>query len=235
MIERSGQERPDPMRQSLVLLIRGGPVGVKTTVTEKGPANSKSVHDTPSETHAERGIVLIDGPDGFAVSMTPHAAQQTAERLAASAQEARKQAGVFEGEHAQLPSTTPYALIVVDDAPVLKNACDILADAGFRFFNAEHAGAAIAVLEANSPNITLLFTDVEMPGNMNGFALARHVARQWPEIEIVVASGRRRPTSNEMPTNATFIEKPFSGSVVRHHLQLVLPEGKLPRQLLRPV
>lgn len=85
--------------------------------------------------------------------------------------------------------TTPYALVVDDDPLVLLVACDILEGAGFRFFEANNSAQAMGVLARNGHLVTLLFTDVEMPGDCNGFALARHVAAQWPEIEIVVASG----------------------------------------------
>jgi DNA-binding NtrC family response regulator len=128
-------------------------------------------------------------------------------------------------------STIPYALVVDDDALVLINSCDILEEAGFRFYEAGSGDEAKAVLEARGDSITLLFTDVEMPGKTNGFALAHHVAERWPEIEIIVASGRVKPEAGDMPEKATFISKPFSAQVVHDHLRETLPDGKQPAPL----
>jgi len=125
----------------------------------------------------------------------------------------------------------PYALVVDDDALVLMNSCDIIEEAGFRFYEAGSGDEATAVLEDYGANITLLFTDVEMPGEINGFALAHHVAERWPEIEIVVASGRIEPKPGDMPDKATFISKPFSAQVVHEHLREKLPDGKQPDPL----
>ncbi len=86
-------------------------------------------------------------------------------------------------------STDPYALIVDDDPIILMDLDGILSDAGFRCVEADHGDAALAMLPGHADSITLLFSDVEMPGGTNGFALARHVASTYPWIEIVIASG----------------------------------------------
>jgi len=133
------------------------------------------------------------------------------------------------------PSTAPYALVVDDDPLILMHACDILEDAGFRFFEAGDGDAARTLLSEHAASVTLLFTDVEMPGTMNGFQLAHHVAEQWPEIAIVVASGRITPAQGDMPDGATFISKPFSADVVHNHLRELLPDGKKPEPLRQAV
>lgn len=130
-------------------------------------------------------------------------------------------------------STVPYA-IAVDDEPATRiYAASILEDAGFRSLEAGTGKEALAVLLANADNVILLFTNVEMPGGMNGFELARLVAERWPEIEIVVASGHISPTPGDMPDKATFIAKPFSEQVVLEHLRNTLPDGKKPTPLKR--
>lgn len=128
-------------------------------------------------------------------------------------------------------STAPYALAVDDDPLLLMSTCDILEDAGFRCHSADHGDAAKAMLPEHAENITLLFSDVEMPGDTNGFALARHVDEHWPWIEIVIASGRIKPEPGEMPEKATFIGKPFSAAIVHEHLRAKLPDGKKPEPL----
>lgn len=132
-------------------------------------------------------------------------------------------------------STVPYALVVDDDALILLDASDILERAGFRLHEASSGDDAKALLAIHAENIILLFSDVEMPGETNGFALARHVAEQWPWIEIVIASGRIQPEPGDMPDKATFIRKPFNDSMVRDHLLEILPDQKQPEPLRRAV
>lgn len=128
-------------------------------------------------------------------------------------------------------STDSYALVVDDDALVLMSSCDILEEARFRSFEAGSGDEAKALLDDHGDGITLLFTDVEMPGDTNGFMLAHYAAERWPEIEIVVASGRIQPEPGDMPDKATFISKPFNAQVVHDHLREKLPDGKKPDPL----
>jgi len=128
-------------------------------------------------------------------------------------------------------STKPFALAVDDDPIILMDVSAILEDAGFRCHEAVDGDAALRLLAGQADGVTLLFSDVEMPGSIDGFALARHVAKEWPWIEIVIASGRIVPEPGNMPDRATFISKPFSAAVVREHLRETLPEGKQPEPL----
>jgi CheY-like chemotaxis protein len=128
-------------------------------------------------------------------------------------------------------SNTPYALVVDDDDHVRMLACDILEDAGFRTLDAATGDDAIGILREHGDEIVLLFSDVEMPGRLDGFALARETARLWPGISIVVASGRRSPEPGEMPEHARFLSKPFSAQMVYDHLKEILPDGRKPEPL----
>jgi DNA-binding NtrC family response regulator len=130
-------------------------------------------------------------------------------------------------------STIPYALVVDDDAMILLHACDILEEAGFRFYEAGTGDEAKALLANHAEAVVLLFSDVEMPGNTDGFALARHVAETWPWIEIVIASGQVKPQPGDMPDKATFLNKPFNNQSVMEHLRDKLPDGKKPEPLKR--
>lgn len=131
------------------------------------------------------------------------------------------------------PSTVPIALVADDDPLVRMVACDILEDAGFRTLEASSGDEAVTVLEGNHRSVVLLFSDVEMPGRRDGFALARETARRWPQISIVVASGRVRPGPDDMPAHARFIPKPFSADMVYEHLKEILPDGQKPEPLKR--
>ncbi|MBW6533175.1 response regulator [Sphingomonas sp. RRHST34] len=132
-------------------------------------------------------------------------------------------------------STDPNALIVDDDPIILMDLDGILSDAGFRCVEADNGDDAKALLPGQAHSITLLFSDVEMPGGTDGFALARHVSSSYPWIEIVIASGRIKPEPGDMPENATFLGKPFSARMVHEHLRERLPDGKKPEPLKQAV
>lgn len=128
-------------------------------------------------------------------------------------------------------SDAPIALVVDDDMMILMDACDILAEAGFGVREAQDVEEALNHLEELEDQITLLFTDVQMPGARNGFDLAREVAERWPEIGILVASGNLQPKDGDLPERAMFIGKPFSASVIQGRVRELLPDGKLPEPL----
>ena len=128
---------------------------------------------------------------------------------------------------------SPSALVVDDDILIRMDAMEILEQAGFRVLDAAHGDAAFDLLKMQHPEIALLFTDVQMPGQLDGFALARKVAICWPHISIVVASGQVSPGPNSMPEKARFIAKPFSANLVHAHLQEILPDGMKPEPLKR--
>lgn len=104
----------------------------------------------------------------------------------------------------------PFALVVDDDVLILMDASEILADAGFRPLEAGDADDAEALLIEYADEIVLLFTDVQMPGKRDGFALARMTAERWPSIGILVASGLADPDPGLMPDGAVFLRKPFT-------------------------
>lgn len=128
-------------------------------------------------------------------------------------------------------STVPYALAVDDEPLILMDISDILEDAGFRTYEADSGDAAILMLPEYAHTITLLFSDVDMPGDTNGFALARHVAENYPWIEIVIGSGRVSPEAGDLPEKATFLSKPFNAQMILGHLRETLPDGKKPEPL----
>lgn len=125
----------------------------------------------------------------------------------------------------------PYALVVDDDGFIRMDAMDILAEAGFRTFEASDGDKAVALLSREHALIVLLFTDVQMPGSRDGFAVARETASRWPHIAIVVASGQVQPGPGDMPEGARFIGKPFTADMVHDHLREILPDGQKPEPL----
>jgi two-component system, response regulator PdtaR len=102
----------------------------------------------------------------------------------------------------------PMALVVDDEALLRLYAAGVLEDHGFKVVEAENAAAALNVLEANS-NVRLLFTDIQMPGKLNGMDLAREVHARWPDVLLVITSGQTRPNPADIPDDGRFIEKPY--------------------------
>jgi CheY-like chemotaxis protein len=111
-------------------------------------------------------------------------------------------------------------LIVEDEALVRALGVGIFADAGFRVIEAMNSDEALELLEADS-EVQLLFTDVNMPGTIDGLALARQVRDRWPHIGIIVVSGQVTPKPQELPAGCRFHRKPYDpNTVVRHAREL---------------
>jgi two-component system, response regulator PdtaR len=115
-----------------------------------------------------------------------------------------------------MTSRHPVILIVEDEALVRLSAVGMLEDAGFRMIEAVNSDEALELLEADS-NIELLFTDVNMPGTMDGLALARRVHDRWPHIGIMVASAKSMPQPDELPAGSRYEQKPYSPAIVVRH------------------
>jgi two-component system, response regulator PdtaR len=114
----------------------------------------------------------------------------------------------------------PVILVVEDEALVRFAAVGMFGDAGFRMIEAANGDQALELLAADS-DVQLLFTDVTMPGSIDGFALARRVRDRWPHIALMVVSAKRVPQSEELPAGCRFEQKPYSPeTVVRHAREL---------------
>ena len=101
-----------------------------------------------------------------------------------------------------------HILIVEDEALVRMVIAMHLDDEGFEVSQAANADEAIAILERN-PSIRLLFTDIDMPGSMDGLKLAAFVRNRWPPVRIIVTSGKRLVEITEIPDRSTFVAKPY--------------------------
>ena len=89
----------------------------------------------------------------------------------------------------------------------------LIEDAGFEVCEAASADAAIALLELHK-EIRLIFTDVDMPGSMDGLKLARYVRGRWPPAKIIVTSGHVKVDEEHLPTGALFIPKPYDAAEI---------------------
>jgi CheY-like chemotaxis protein len=107
----------------------------------------------------------------------------------------------------------PVVLVVEDEFLLRMDAVDIVRGAGFDAVEASNADEAIAILEAR-PNIHVVFTDIQMPGSMDGLKLAKFVKNRWPPIKIVATSGRVRVSGGDLPAGGRFLPKPYSPAEV---------------------
>lgn len=101
------------------------------------------------------------------------------------------------------------AILVVDDEPLLRIfAVDFLADAGFMVYEASNADEALEVLGAR-PDIFAVFTDMQMPGSLDGVGLARRIKENWPGIFVIVTSGQQAPQNGDLLDDVPFLTKPY--------------------------
>jgi CheY-like chemotaxis protein len=101
------------------------------------------------------------------------------------------------------------AVLVVDDDPfVLMLAAEMVSDAGYEAVEATNADEAIRILELRA-DIVIVFTDVDMPGSMDGLRLARAVRDRWPPIKIIVTSGYTTVSPKDLPEGGLFFRKPY--------------------------
>src|SRR3712207_4874932 len=98
----------------------------------------------------------------------------------------------------------PVVLVVEDEPMIRMFAADVLEDEGFEVVEAATAPAALALLEKRQ-DVAALFTDIDMPGGMNGLELARIVTERWPHIALVVTSGVYRIGADKLPNDGVFI------------------------------
>lgn len=119
-----------------------------------------------------------------------------------------------------MPDLNKTVLVVEDEPLVRLIATDMFVDAGYRVFEACDAAEALAILESRC-DVTGVFTDVEMPGAMNGLDLATRIGSCWPGIGVLITSGRYRP-GDGIPKGAAFIAKPYHSGEVIPKLEAVM-------------
>ena len=116
-----------------------------------------------------------------------------------------------------------YVVVVVEDEVDIRLVvAEALADAGFDVHEAEHAEEAVSILRDRASGIHALFTDMNMPGAMDGLALAHHSRSNWPWIVLLIASGRPGPSLEHMPSASRFLPKPYHPDHVITHLREML-------------
>lgn len=110
-------------------------------------------------------------------------------------------------------------MLVVEDEPLLRMmAVEVVEEAGFVALEAGNADEAVALLESRS-DIALLFTDINMPGSMDGLKLAHAVRGRWPPIKILLVSGQVQLQPSQLPSSSRFVGKPYRPAAMVEELR----------------
>jgi CheY-like chemotaxis protein len=133
----------------------------------------------------------------------------------------RKQPDMMILHHPDIPAVV---LVVEDELLLRMRAVDMVEDAGFTSVEAVDADQAIAILESRS-DIALLFTDIQMPGSMDGLRLAHAVRKRWPPIKIILVSGQLKLVDLELPADSRFFGKPLEAKVMIAQMRSMICSG----------
>ncbi len=126
---------------------------------------------------------------------------------------------------ARAPHTVPsrpVVLVVEDEFLVRVVKVDILRDAGLRVLEAQDADEALDMLRRR-PEIIAVLTDVDMPGSLNGFEFAQLVKQGWPELAVLVISGKMEPGPGDLPRGVDFVQKSIRPAALVEHIRALLP------------
>ena len=116
----------------------------------------------------------------------------------------------------------PLVLVVEDEVLVRLHAVSLLEEAGFRTLQAGSADEAIALLETRE-DIRIVFTDINMPGDLDGLKLAHAIRHRWPPIELVLTSGQANISDEDLPERGVFLEKPYQRTELVRMMRLLIP------------
>jgi len=119
-------------------------------------------------------------------------------------------------------------LVVEDSAIIRMGAIDLVISARYEALAVRDADEAIRILEARD-DIDLVFTDVEMPGTMDGIKLAHYIRDRWPPVKLIVASGKAILEESSLPEGSRFFPKPYSDHAITDAMaRLLSGESRLP-------
>jgi CheY-like chemotaxis protein len=119
---------------------------------------------------------------------------------------------------AEFNTPKDLVLVVEDETLIRMHSVDMIRDLGFEVIEAINADEAVSLLET-IPGIKVVFTDIQMPGSMDGLRLAAVVRDRWPPVALLVASGKVRPPPADMPRGARFLRKPYSPYELKEELR----------------
>jgi|SRR3954454_12171275 len=120
-----------------------------------------------------------------------------------------------------VPGQRPVVLVVEDESLIRMNAMTMVEEAGFEAIAASNADDAIRILESRN-DIRAVFTDVHMPGTMDGIRLVRVVRNRWPPVALIVTSGQTNVPETDLPTGGRFLRKPYAAVQIETALRQLI-------------
>jgi two-component system, response regulator PdtaR len=118
--------------------------------------------------------------------------------------------------------TMSISVLVVEDEFLIRvDVVEHSKHTGFEVYEASNASQAIAEMEAHT-DIRAVFTDIHMPGSMDGLKLAHYVRGRWPPVKLILTSGRLKPRAEDMPVESVFIAKPYQLEKVAGSLRAII-------------
>ncbi|BBD01098.1 MULTISPECIES: response regulator [Sphingobium] len=122
-----------------------------------------------------------------------------------------------------MPSSEPIAtiLVVEDDTLIRMHGVDMLEENGFDVIEAADAEEALAILYEHG-SVHLLFSDIDMPGDMDGLELARQVNQRWPQVKLLLTSGHHQLEEGVLPDDGQFLSKPWRQDVLIEQIRGLL-------------
>ena len=123
-------------------------------------------------------------------------------------------------------ASAPNVLVVEDEMVLRMRAVDIVEDAGYNSIEAVNADEALSILKSRS-DISVLFTDIQMPGTLDGLKLAHAVHKRWPAIKIILVSGQVNLSDADKPTDSRFFGKPLETKQMIAEIQDMVGIGAL--------
>jgi DNA-binding NtrC family response regulator len=118
----------------------------------------------------------------------------------------------------------PIVLVVEDEFLILMAAIETFVEAGFEAIGALNADKAMLALESRD-DVRVLFTDINMPGSMDGLGLAHAVKKRWPPIHLLITSALRIPDDRALPVGGRFFRKPYDPSFVTESIRELTAES----------
>lgn len=140
-------------------------------------------------------------------------AQTDEARMLSLVQQALSWIQLAENEEFLAQAAKPVVLVVEDDWVQRMNVVETITLAGFEVLEADNADDAIVVLETRR-EITVVLTDIKMPGSMDGLKLAAAIKLRWPSIRVVATSGVLKAHEVEMPEGSLFLPKPYGAEQI---------------------
>jgi len=114
-------------------------------------------------------------------------------------------------------------LVVEDSAIIRMGAVDLVLSVGYEALEASDADAAIRILESRN-DVDLVFTDVQMPGTMDGIELSHYIRDRWPPVRLIIASGEAFLEESSLPIGSRFFSKPYDESSIANAMALLMSD-----------